>query len=111
MHAGGQEFDPPRLHQRLRRSCKERSKINTTVVFNFDRFFAGIYDRHVILKFGNASSEKQIVLTNLVLVLVTLKPFPLIFTLEQNSFSQEYVVTSRHIVSTLFASKGKQQQF
>ena len=28
-------------------------------MFNFDRFFAGIYDRQVILKFGNASSEKQ----------------------------------------------------
>ena|GEM_PF-3760413 len=28
-------------------------------VFNFDRFFADIHDRYVILKFGNASSEKQ----------------------------------------------------
>ena len=28
-------------------------------MFNFDRFFADIHDRYVILKFGNASSEKQ----------------------------------------------------
>ena len=49
------------------------------VAFNFDRFFAGIYGRHVILKFGNASSEKQLVLTILISVLVTLKSFPLTY--------------------------------
>ena len=59
MHAGGQEFDPPRLHQHLRTYVKNDQRWMLRAVFNFDRFFAGIYGRHVILKFGNASSEKQ----------------------------------------------------